>query len=50
MLKISQTDGVDVKRTAGADVKHPLRIATVEASIGREAGLQRSPRKGRSLA
>jgi len=30
----------------GVDVEHPLRIAALDASIGREAGLQGWPREG----
>jgi len=33
-------------RTAGVDVKHPLRIAALDASTGRIARLKRSPREG----
>ena len=31
--------------TSRADVKHPLRIAALDASIGRKARLQRPPRE-----
>jgi hypothetical protein len=34
------------KRTAGVDVKHPLRIVALNASIGRKVSLQASPREG----
>jgi hypothetical protein len=30
----------------GFDVKHPLRIVALNASVGRRAGLRRSPREG----
>jgi hypothetical protein len=32
--------------STGFDVEHPLRIATVDASIGRIPDLQGSPREG----
>jgi hypothetical protein len=36
---------VCAQRTAGFDVKHPLRIAALEASIGRRAPLQERSRE-----
>ena len=35
---------------SGVDVKHPLRIAALDASIGRKARLLRSPREGPEFA
>jgi len=40
-------DAPDASRTAGVDVKHPLRIVALNASIGREGDLQRLPGKSR---
>jgi hypothetical protein len=31
----NRTPPIDAKRTGGSDVKHPLRIAALDASIGR---------------
>ena len=38
--------GICAQRTAGVDVKHPLRIAALDASIGRKARLQEWSREG----
>jgi hypothetical protein len=37
-------------QTAGVDVKHPLRIVALNASIGRIARLQDLPREGLEYA
>ena len=43
-------DALDASRTAGVDVKHPLRMAALDASIGRIARLRGSPREGPEYA
>jgi hypothetical protein len=37
---------ISAQRPAGVDVKLPLQIAALDASIGRKARLQESARKG----
>jgi hypothetical protein len=37
--------GARLTQTAEVDLKHPLRIAALDASIGRRAGVHRSPRE-----
>ena len=45
-----QMSALCAKATAGVDAKHPLRIAALDASIGRKAGLQSPPREGPECA
>src|SRR5271166_5989722 len=42
----SRTTVICVPPTTGVDVKRALRIATLDASIGRKVSLQVSPREG----